>query len=85
MTNITLCASSIQGQPFGDAGKTIEATVLRENMEPITVIGAYGNGDPVEILSLDIGEKTTPEAIVTDSAIILCYKDSGETEFISRQ
>lgn len=44
-----------------------------------------GNGEPVEILSLDIGEKTTPEAIVTDSAIILCYKDSGETEFISRQ
>lgn len=41
MINITLSASSIQGQPFGDAGKTIEVTVLRENMEPITVIGAF--------------------------------------------
>lgn len=41
MNNITMSASSIGGKPFGDTGKTIEVTVLREGKEPMTVVGAF--------------------------------------------
>lgn len=41
LTHMTLTADSLPGSPFGQTGKTIKMTILRDGMEPMTAIVAY--------------------------------------------